>query len=442
MEDKFLPLKRSRLLMDEDGDMHHTALTLSNGFKLYVAIDYDCVDVCLRVLSVFPKGNKQEQVDDHLSVYVTLVDKLNPGSFVDVVLRFFLYDHLRDAYLSVLDVRERRFHVLKDTWGVPKFLSVSTFNDADYGFLVDDCCVFGAEVLVINSHFKISTMSIVQENCDRSYSWRIENFSTLNDVVCSPIPYIALMDGHDHIAIENPVFIVSDLVNPNVLEKLVLYARGSNKEKGKSLSLYLQLDDTSRLTQGNSWFTASALNWGFDDIISLNDIHDSSKGYLVDDTIIIEHRIQKMILLKDVESVKQEVLSVCPKGNNQEQGDDHLSVYVTLVDKLNPSSFVDVVLRFFLYDHLRDAYLSVLDVKGRRYHALKYTWGVTKFLPISTFNDADYGFLVDDCCVFGAEVFVINNQVKISTLSVVEEKHDRSFTWRVENFSSLNDCMG
>lgn len=55
------------------------------------------------------------------------------------------------------------------------------------------------------------------------------------------------------------------------------------------------------------WFSASDFFWGWPAFISLDDLHDSSKGYLVDDTIILQLRIEKMILLKDVEeSVKQE----------------------------------------------------------------------------------------------------------------------------------------
>ncbi|XP_021757951.1 uncharacterized protein LOC110722987 [Chenopodium quinoa] len=144
------------------------------GFGLIIVVL--TVDICLRVLSV-------RRSEDYLSVYVTLVDNLEPGSFVDAVLRFYLYDQLRDTYY----VRERRFHALKDTWGVHKYIPISTFNDAENGYLVDDVCVFGAEVLVINNQLKISTMSIVEENDDRRYTWSIEKFSTLNDDLFSPV---------------------------------------------------------------------------------------------------------------------------------------------------------------------------------------------------------------------------------------------------------------
>lgn len=37
---------------------------------------------------------------------------------------------------------------------------------------------------------------------------------------------------------------------------------------------------------------------------------------------------------------------------------------------------------------------------------MKVEWGFDQFIPLKTLNDAGNGFLVDDTCVFGAEVFV------------------------------------
>lgn len=76
-------------------------------------------------------------------------------------------------FQSSVDVREKRFHALKKTWGVGNFLPISSFTDAGNGFLVDDCCVFGAEVLVIDNQTQMSTLSIVKKECDRSYTWNV-----------------------------------------------------------------------------------------------------------------------------------------------------------------------------------------------------------------------------------------------------------------------------
>ncbi|XP_021737852.1 uncharacterized protein LOC110704379 [Chenopodium quinoa] len=351
------------------------------------------------MLSVCPKRNEPEQGDEHLSVYVTLVDKLEPGSLVDVVLRFFVHDHLRDAYLSVLDVRERRFHALKDKWGVPKFVPISTFNDADYGFLVDDCCVFGAEVLVINNQqVKISTMSIVEEKSVKSYTWRIESFQSLSKRLSSPR---FCFNGWSW--------------------KLVLHPRGQSNAKGKHLSLFLRLDNNSGLTHGNklyveyflylknqrkeedhyrlgrNWYSASSDSWGFSTFLSLCDLHDNSKSYQVDDTIITEVHIQKMILLKDnMASVKQEKLNLYARGNKEEKGKS-LSLYLHLDTKLTHGNKLYV--KFILY------LKNQCDGKDHQKFVAKWltasneAWGYHAFFSLESPHDSSNGYLLGDTII-------------------------------------------
>ncbi|XP_021757955.1 uncharacterized protein LOC110722991 [Chenopodium quinoa] len=199
------------------------------------------------VLSVFPKGNKQEHVDDHLSVYVTLVDKLAP------------------------DAREKRFHYLKNTWGVSKFLPISTFNDPENGFLVDDYCVFGAEVFVLKNQAKISTMSIPEEDCVRSYTWRIKNFT----LTTAPTNLYSPLDSSSGLNYGNKLYVEYFL-------KLKNQREGENHQK-----LCYQ------------WFSASENRCGSSAFLSINDLLYSSKGYLVSNTLIVEVCVEKMFLLKD-----------------------------------------------------------------------------------------------------------------------------------------------
>ncbi|GLU05156.1 hypothetical protein SLE2022_222700 [Rubroshorea leprosula] len=56
----------------------------------------------------------------------------------------------------------------------------------------------------------------------------------------------------------------------------------------------------------------------------------------------------------------------------------------------------------------QDNYLVVHDAtaKERRFRGLRNQWRFDQFLPLRTFNDVASGYLVDDTCVFGAEVYV------------------------------------
>ncbi|KAL2940663.1 Ubiquitin carboxyl-terminal hydrolase 12, partial [Bienertia sinuspersici] len=157
----------------------------------------------LWALSVYPKGNKEEGGAGYLSLYVTLIDKLDSSTFVDASLRFFIHDQIRDNYLTFLDIAEKRFSAMKTSWGVPNVISLNSFTDAYKGFLVNDSCTLGAGVLVRDGQVKRSNVSL--------------------------------------------------------LEKLLLYPRGNNSGRGKDLSLYLVLDNANELTHGSNLYTQFSL---------------------------------------------------------------------------------------------------------------------------------------------------------------------------------------
>ncbi|KAF5194297.1 Traf-like family protein [Thalictrum thalictroides] len=73
-----------------------------------------------------PNGNKEKGVKDHISLYLVMADhttSLPKGSEVCVNLRLFMLDQKRDKYVNI--------------------------EDPSNGYLVDDTCVFGADVIVL-----------------------------------------------------------------------------------------------------------------------------------------------------------------------------------------------------------------------------------------------------------------------------------------------------
>ena len=83
----------------------------------------------------------------------------------------------------------------------------------------------------------------------------------------------------------------------------------------------------------------------------------------------------------------------------------------------------------------------MIDASGkeRRFNGLKLEWGFDQFIPLIAFNDASNGYLVEDTCVFGAEVFVKErNMVKGECLSMEKYAYSSKYVWKVENFSKLD----
>ncbi|KAM7470609.1 hypothetical protein LguiA_008792 [Lonicera macranthoides] len=136
-------------------------------------------------------------------------------------------------------------------------------------------------------------------------------------------------------------------------------------------------------------------------------------------------------------------LSLYPDGDKKRNGKGHISLYLVLAETNNLplGSELNVVFKFFVYDQIRDKYLIIEDVSknSRRFHAMKTEWGFSKLLPLSTFNDSANGYLVDDCAIFGAEVFVRNSTCKGENISLIKNPIDRSLVWKIDNFSSLID---
>lgn len=71
---------------------------------------------------------------------------------------------------------------------------------------------------------------------------------------------------------------------------------------------------------------------------------------------------------------------------------------------------------------------------------MKLEWGFDKFIHNKAFSDAVNGYLVEDSCVFGAEVFIHKetSKGKAECLSMIKEAITYKHTWKVEDFWKLD----
>ena len=76
------------------------------------------------------------------------------------------------------------------------------------------------------------------------------------------------------------------------------------------------------------------------------------------------------------------------------------------------------------------------DGDMKRFHKEKSEWGFAKLITLEAFNNSSNGYLVDDCCEFGAEVFVYSRNSKWESLTMVKEPSDGTFRYEMENFSA------
>ncbi|KAM4110658.1 hypothetical protein ACJW30_05G008500 [Castanea mollissima] len=253
-------------------------------------------------LSLYPKGIEKTNENGHISLYLGIAEteELPLGWEVNAGFRLFVFDQIRDEYLTVQDAGGgaiRRFNDINSKWGFAKFLPLDTFNDASQGYLVNNCCVFGAEVFVHERSVKRQCLSFIKEPDNSTLTWKIERFSTLNEeyyfsqeftVGDSTWLFIFFPKG-DSFEKKKAISVWfcpcnCDLSEPSVFTKYKLRIRDQIKGKHKE-------------TITEYWFPSSN-GWRHSEFLLLKDLYNASKGFLVNDTVIVEAEIIKMSKLK------------------------------------------------------------------------------------------------------------------------------------------------
>ncbi|XP_031259562.1 ubiquitin carboxyl-terminal hydrolase 12-like [Pistacia vera] len=135
-------------------------------------------------------------------------------------------------------------------------------------------------------------------------------------------------------------------------------------------------------------------------------------------------------------------LVLYPDGNKKRNGNCHISLYLEIdgVESFSDNWEVFVNFKLFVFDQIHNKYLTIQDVDGkvRRFHKMKTKWGFDQLVSFEDFYNSSKGYLVNGCCAFGAEVFVIKPTHKGETLSMVKLKPptDKAIlTSKIENFS-------
>ncbi|KAH0656095.1 hypothetical protein KY285_030977 [Solanum tuberosum] len=239
---------------------------------------------------IYPNGNTRENGSGHISVYlaITGLNSMRAGWEVNAIFTFFVFNQLRDNYLSVRG-KMRRFQPIKTLWGLPKFLSHKTFKYPSNGYLVDDKCVFGAEIFIIHRQAIGECLSMVKSNDLFKRQWKICNFSKLRKDWLSEEFTVG---GYNW--------------------KLLVYPQGNVTSKGCYISIYLKFVNAKDFNQHQKvkancsinlkdqinggckklsyceWFSSTAPTWGFSGYMPLTQLYDEKNGYLVKDCIVVE----------------------------------------------------------------------------------------------------------------------------------------------------------
>ncbi|XWS64110.1 hypothetical protein CRYUN_Cryun06bG0158800 [Craigia yunnanensis] len=238
-------------------------------------------------LLLYPVGDEKRNGSGHISLYLKIMNPPRWG--IGALLIFFIYDQLKDKYLSIQDMEVRRFTDTENEWGLSQLVSLNCFRNDSNGYLIKDSCVFGVEVFVLESRGKRVCFRTLYEQSKKVYIWNVEKFSALKET------------GH----FSEP-FPVGDYIWKFHLHR-----------KGRCLSIYLCLHDQpefppgwkmhvefklsindqvhtnnseKKTKRGNAWFSALDTAWGFPYFIKFDDL-ETSTSLIVRDAMKIEVQI-------------------------------------------------------------------------------------------------------------------------------------------------------
>ncbi|KAL3641558.1 hypothetical protein CASFOL_012373 [Castilleja foliolosa] len=250
-------------------------------------------------LVIYPNGHgtgNDHDKADYVSVSLTIMNTTAlPSNWeVNATYSIFLFNHVSDKYCYSLG-RARRFHALNQEWGFEKFISKKDLTDPLNGYIVDDMCVFGAEVFVNENKAVTECMflkSIVDKDLPYKREFKISNFSTLKEEWSSEK---LTFGGHEWM--------------------IYVYPNGNGEGAGQCLSIYLhhvvsnncssservrpcytiRIKDQSndhkhhQWTISDYWFSASKHDgYGWASFIKLSSLNDPKNGFIVKDCCIIE----------------------------------------------------------------------------------------------------------------------------------------------------------
>ncbi|XP_045794344.1 MATH domain and coiled-coil domain-containing protein At3g58360-like [Trifolium pratense] len=106
-------------------------------------------------IRLFPKGNKNKDVVDHLSIYLEAMQTANmsEGWNRDVKFKLIVFNQI-DTNGTITQECQQDYDAKGVSWGVPSFMSLTELCNPEKGFIVKDACIVGAEVFVSNSNLE------------------------------------------------------------------------------------------------------------------------------------------------------------------------------------------------------------------------------------------------------------------------------------------------
>ncbi|KAK1398484.1 MATH domain and coiled-coil domain-containing protein-like [Heracleum sosnowskyi] len=270
-------------------------------------------------LSLYPFGNNKTRRDtNYMSIYLELAEEIN--SPVDVIIKFFVYDHIRERYLMVEDANKqvKRFNKARSAHGISEFILVASFFDASNGYLLDEMsCVFGVELFFTKNRMSKTVVTLSNDvnipDDKEFFTWKLEKFSKRHNKVYYSHPFVAgerkwkliiyprwekkwlalglVLDGTN---------ISNSSSRGGFLNFRGLNRNGDHKLYAKyTLVVKDQLNLQDIAKEGSDYFSEVTPCRVRRNFMELSKLHDQSKGFLGNDVLMVQVRVNAIFYEHD-----------------------------------------------------------------------------------------------------------------------------------------------
>ncbi|KAG7588339.1 TRAF-like [Arabidopsis suecica] len=239
---------------------------------------------------IYPNSNIPSGSGGYVSLYLRIDNSTlitNPKDvYADIT--FLTYKSSTDKYQSYQETEAQRFHLFRQQWGQLTFLPIVYFENPGYGYSFDGgSVVFGIDINIVKPFENWEVFSNEQNIRDPIFEWRLTKFSTLfHDSYTSD----SFSSGGRNWALK----LYPNGVGNATGNSLSLYLLSASNEKGyveAKLRVIDQIQSNHFEKKVAAWPNATENGWGFDRFLPFADIKNTSKGYLVNDTLKLEVQI-------------------------------------------------------------------------------------------------------------------------------------------------------
>ncbi|KAL9816864.1 putative ubiquitinyl hydrolase 1 [Arabidopsis thaliana] len=269
----------------------------------YESADFDVGGHKWRLI-FYPAGKVDEGGKDHVSIYAR-IENVGASMQIDAELKFFIYNHNNKQYSVFQDGTMKHYNKEKKEWGFAQMLLFSKFNDPKNGYIDGNACIVGVEIFVIKPIEKVERVVFTQNPPENKFTWKISHFSYIGDkryyysdefVVGDRKWRLKISPKGDKKVRALSVYVQAMAYLPNAvasstyakLRLRLLNQKNSNHIEKRVFHFY------SRENGDGS---------GISELISVEDLNDESKGYLVEDSIVLETTLLWVSETKVVDSI-------------------------------------------------------------------------------------------------------------------------------------------